>query len=121
MTFEFGDIETADAWDAEPTIDPLQVARRLHLLRHLVDALAGVDTPTWHELSGVERGRLADRAVAVVDFVVVREPDNPALLARRIHEERSPQPWDDLSPDEQQIAIDLADLIVDWLEREGPR
>jgi hypothetical protein len=120
--FEFGDIELADAWDDTPTIDPLQVARRLHTLRHQVDLLAGVvRTPPWHEIGDVERGRLTDFAVVIVDYISIREPDNPALLARRIHEERSAEAWDDLAPDEQQIAIDLCDLLVEWLEREGPR
>ena len=121
MSDVFGDIELADVWDADPTIDPLQVARRLHSLRVQVDLLAGRQLAPWHDLSTVERDRLTEFAHVIVDRIHEREPDNPALLARRVHEERTIQSWDDLSPDEQQIAIDLMDLIVDWLEREGDR
>lgn len=117
----FGDCERADTWDADPTVDPLQVARRFHRLRVEVDALAGIDTPRWGELGVVERERLAAFAVVIVDHVAIREPDNPALLARAIHNERSAQSWDSLTPDEQQIAIDLCDLLLDWFEKEGPR
>ena len=122
MSDVFGDIELADVWDADPDIDPLQVAIRLHELRVLVDILAGHDDlAPWHELSEPLRERLEVSAVIIVDLVAEREPDDPSVLARRVHEERSLQAWDDLAPDEQQIAIDLMDLIVAWLEEQGPR
>ena len=122
MTDVFGDIEPADLWDDDPTVDPLQVAIRLHELRIMVDILAGHDDlAPWHDLTEALRDRLEMSAVIIVDLIAEREPDDPAVLARRVHEERSLQAWDDLAPDEKQIAIDLMDLIVQWLEEQGPR
>ena len=119
MTDVFADIEPFDAWDDDPTIDPLQVARRLHDLR---DALDGRVVRRWRELSRRDQDYLMTVARAVVDWIDMREPDNPAVLARHVHEDSNVGSWDDLAPDEQQIAIDLMDhLIVDWLEGEGPR
>ena len=122
MTDVFGDIEPDDLWDADPTVDPLQVAIRLHELRVMVDILAGHDDlARWHDLSEPLQDRLEVSAVIIVDLIAAREPDDPAVLAHRVHEERSLQAWDDLAPDERQIAIDLMTLIVEWLEEQGPR
>jgi hypothetical protein len=128
MMSDFGDIEEADVWDTDPTIDPLQVAMRVHRLRRELDVFVGdLPRPEWDELAPEVRGHGVAVATLAVYWIVQREPDNPALLARHIHEARLdvgdvdlPQ-WDDLSPSEQQIAIDLTVLILQWLEREGPR
>lgn len=123
----FGDIELADVWDQDPTIAPEQVAYRLHELRVEVDMFGGEATPRWEDLDDETRELAHAIAVVIVAWIVAREPDNPALTARRIHDVRVflsggvVRPWDALAPDEQQIAIDLVDLIIDWLEREGPR
>jgi hypothetical protein len=124
----FGDIEEPDVWADDPTIDPLQVAMRLHRLRRELDVFGGeLSRPDWADLAPEVRGHAVDAAVLTVYWIVQREPDNPALLARHVHEARlevgdtdTPE-WDDLSPAEQQIAIDLMALILLWLEREGPR
>ena len=123
----FGDIEEADLWDDDPTIDPLQVAMRLHRLRRELDVIVGeLQRPEWDDLAPEVRTGALDVASLTIYWIVQREPDNPALLARHIHEARiqvgadTPE-WDDLSPSEQQIAVDLTTLILRWLEREGPR
>lgn len=121
---EFGDIELADAWDTERAVDPLQLAMRLHHLRQVVDYLAGHRTDDWDDLSATDRQLALVVATDAVVFVYAREPDNPALLAEHIHETRMQgvgRGWDELTNDERQIAIDLVVLILEWLEREGPR
>lgn len=124
---DFGDIERADTWDAEPTIASEQVAMRLHKLRVQVDNLGGGDTPKWDDLTEPERTLAVAIGQVVVEWISTREPDNPALTAEQIHNVRVylsrgvvPK-WDDLSPDERQIGIDLVRLIIQWLEKEGPR
>ena len=96
VTDVFADIESADVWDADPTIDALQVAQRLHTLRVQVDLLAGRLAP-WHELRRCRAGSAHRVAHIIVDRIHEREPDNPALLARRVHEERTIQSWNDLT------------------------
>jgi hypothetical protein len=127
MTDLFGDIERADAWDEDPTVDPLQVARRLHRLRTEVDQLAGIIQPSWRDLPETERDAAETLGRAIRDWIANHEPDTPGLLARHVHDVRvlmsggTVRDWDDLSPDERQIGIDLVDLIIDWLDTEGPR
>jgi len=121
---DFGDIELADAWDTDRTIDPLQLAMRLHRLRQEVDALAGGDTADWEDLDLEDRDASYIVALETVVYVYAREPDNPALLAEHVHEARINgvgRSWDELTNDERQVGIDLMTLIVEWLEREGPR
>jgi hypothetical protein len=122
--FDFGDIELADQWDDEPSIDPLQLAMRLHHLRQVVDFLAGHRTLDWDRLDLDDQDDEIDSADVMVEIIAAREPDNPALLAERVHEIRihdTDRAWDELTSDERQIAIDLMILILEWLEREGPR
>ena len=121
MSDLFADIEPDDVWDADPFIDPLQVAIRLHELRDELDELVGRAGRRWSELVRRDQDYLLTVGQVIADEVADREPDNPAVLARIVHEQSSVGSWDDLPPDEQQIAIDLLDLIVDWLEQEGPR
>lgn len=123
----FGDIERADVWDADPTIAPEQVARRLHTLRVEVDNLGGTTSPRWTDLDPESQELAEAIGEVVVDWIEVHEPDNPALTARRIHDVRVylsrgvVPPWDSLAPDEQQIGIDLIRLVIEWLDKEGPR
>ena len=121
MTDLFADIEPDDAWDADATIDALQVAYRLHELRDALDVLIGRPARRWREISRRDQDYLLVVGQAVDDHVAVREPDNPAVLAAAVHNDSNVTGWDDLPPDHQQIAIDLMDLVVDWLEAEGPR
>ena len=122
--FDFGDIELADQWDDEPGIDPLQLAMRLHHLRQVVDFLAGHRTLDWDRLDLDDQDDEIDAADVMVEIIAAREPDNPARLAERVHEIRihdTDRAWDELTSDERQIAIDLMILILEYLEREGPR
>ena len=121
----FGDIERADTFDADPTIAPEQVAYRLHALRVIVQFLAGRFLERWSQLGDDERDDALAVGAAVARYVHEREPDNPAVLAEMVHDFRvsreGGRTWDDLAGDERQIAIDLLDLVLDWLEKEGPR
>jgi hypothetical protein len=123
----FGDIELADVWDADPTIAPEQLARRLHSLIAEIDAFGGKNTPAWDDLDDSTQALGEAIAIELVKWILEREPDNPALTAKRIHDVRVflsggvVRPWDELRPDEQQVAIDLVTLILNWLERQGPR
>lgn len=124
---EFGDIERADTWDADPTIAPEQVALRIHDLRVQIDLLGGADTPKFKNLTAVEQQLALAIGTVVVEFIIEQEPDNATVIAEHLHNVRVylsrgvvPK-WDDLSPDERQIGIDLVDLILDWLQKEGPR
>ena len=123
---EFGDIERADTWDADPTIAPEQVAARLYKLRSVIDVLSGrSNPPPWHELPEDERLRLEFVGRVFAERLDQRSADDPDRLARYVHTARIAQEggpsWDELSPDERHIAVELTELIVEWLEKEGPR
>jgi predicted GTPase len=120
---DFGDAELADQWDNEPGIDSLQLAMRLHHLRQVVDLLAGHHTVDWDRLTLNDQDEEESVAVDMILFIRNREPDNPALLAEHVHDARpdSDRTWDELTNDERQIAIDFVVLLLEWLEREGPR
>jgi len=123
----FGDLELDDVWDETPLIAPEQLAMRMHSLIQEIDAFGGADSPAWDDLDLSTQDLAIAIAVPLVEWIRDREPDNPALTARHIHDVRVflsggvVRPWDDLAPDEQQVAIDLVTLILDWLERQGPR
>lgn len=123
----FGDIEESDVWDETPTIAPEQVAMRLHRLRIEVEHLLGEEAPSWEELDEDSQELALAIGVVMVGWIAEREPDNPALTAQQIHNVRVflsggvVRRWEELREDERQIAIDLMTLIIDWLEREGPR
>lgn len=125
---DFGDLEDADVWDAEPTIAPEQVTYRLHALRVEVDRLAGRDPDTWEHLTDDEQALALAIGDVTVAWIAARAGAlNPALLAEQLHTvrvwlARGLMPaWDELAPDERQVGIDVMDLVVTWLEREGPR
>jgi hypothetical protein len=46
----FGDIEPADMITADRTVDPLQVAVRLHEIRQDRERTRGVEVPDWDDL-----------------------------------------------------------------------
>ena len=76
---DFGDIETADAWDADATIAPEQVTYRLHELRAEVERLGGGDAPAWDDLDADSQTLALAIGTVVVEWIAEREPDNPAL------------------------------------------
>jgi hypothetical protein len=123
----FGDLEVDDLWDADPTIAPEQLARRLHGLIAAIDEFGGASTPAWDDLDDETQSLGEAIAVQLVAWILEREPDNPALTAKRIHDVRVflsggvVRSWDDLTAEERQVAIDLVVLILAWLERQGPR
>lgn len=124
----FGDIEADDVWDSTPTIAPEQVTYRLHALRVEVDRVAGRDADTWDHLTDDEQALALAIGEVTVAWIAARVGAlNPALLAEHLHNTRvwiargMLPAWAELAPDERQIAIDLVDLVVDWLRREGPR
>lgn len=122
----FGDYERADCYDADPTIAPEQVARFIHRLRVAVEALAGRELARrFSTLSRREQDDAVALGESIAEQVHLREPDNPAVLAERVVNRHATttggRGWDDLTPAERQIAIDLLDLVVDWLDRQGPR
>ena len=121
MSDVFGDIELADVWDADPTIDPCRspAASICYASRSICSPAArsprGVTCPPSNGTGSPSSPTSSSTASTNAN------PTTRRCSPAAIHEERTIQSWDDLSPDEQQIAIDLIDLIVDWLEREGPR
>lgn len=122
---DFGDWDLDDAWDHEPPA-PEQVAYRLHDLRSEIDAVAGAaDLPTWDELEPEAQEMALGIGQVIVDFIVARNPDLAEDVARHLHNARrylasSRLPaWDELPADDRQIGIDLMQLIIDWLRRQG--
>jgi hypothetical protein len=122
---DFGDFDPDDAWALEPP-DPEQVTYRLHHLRAELDLLAaGRDVPTWDQLDPDAQAMALGIGQAVVAYIVEREPEDAASLARTLHDARryvatSPlPPWDELPADDRQVGIDLMQTILDWLARQG--
>jgi hypothetical protein len=122
---DFGDFDSDDAYDLEPPAEE-QVAYKLHDLRVAVDQLVGEhDLPRWDDLSRGAQDMSLGIAGVIVRYIVAHEPEDPAQLARTLHDARrfvatSPlPPWDQLEPDDRQIGIDLMSIILDWLERQG--
>jgi len=120
----FGDFDSDDAFATEPPDDE-QVAIRLHRLRVEVDALVGpIGQPTWDELTTAEQELAIAIGHDLVRWLLNHRPDAEGA-ARSLHNVRrylatTPLPaWDDLSDDERRIGIDLMQLIIDWLERQG--
>jgi hypothetical protein len=122
---DFGDFDIDDAWGTEPP-DEEQVTYKLHELRLALDALAGAhDLPRWDDLDDGAQQMARGIAAVIVRYIVEREPETAADLARTLHNARryvatSPlPPWDDLAPDDRQIGVDLMRLILEWLRRQG--
>lgn len=121
---DFGDIEADDAFDADDTIAPEQVGRRLHELRAFIDRLAGGAPRPYHELSAADRARL-DQLGAVIAADYSAQPGQSAvLLAERIHDARRAQDrslpaWAILPDSHQALAAAIAAALIAWLQREG--
>lgn len=125
MTAEFGDWDDDDALGTEPA-DVDQVTYRLHDLRRAIDALAGAaDLPAWDDLSPDAQEMARGIGQVIVDYLVSHDPDDPAMVARHLHDARRYvassrlPPWDDLPADDRQIGVDLMGLIIGWLQRQG--
>jgi hypothetical protein len=122
---DFGDFDLDDAWGVEPP-DEEQVTYRLHELRLALDELAGShDLPRWDDLTPDEQAMARGIGQMIVRYIIDREPEDATELARTLHNARrfvatTPlPPWDDLNADERQIGIDLMDVILSWLRRQG--
>jgi hypothetical protein len=116
----FGDFDLEDAYDTEPA-DPVQVARKLHGYRVILEQLAGRVLAPFDNIGDDERADLTFVGQRIVNFV--HEHVVGDGLAEAIHEagrERSGGPrWDDLSDEHRRFAIAFAMLIGAWLLRQG--
>lgn len=127
MSIEFGDIDVDDVWDSDPTIAPEQVTYRLHELRVAIDELAGRPADAWDELTDPEQQLALALGNVIVDWIGTHLSNDPATLAEQLHNVRAwlarglIPAWADLDDDDRQLAVDIMTMIVDWLEREGPR
>ena len=122
----FGDFDVDDAWDtARP--DPEQVARRLHLIRQRVEQIAGGrDLDDYDDLPADEVNDYTFVGERIVDWVIEHPADGYANgdLAVEMHglgaaRRQRIEPWDQLSDEEQSLALAIGDLIGDWLRRQG--
>ena len=121
VTYDDGEAYTVGA-----TADPDQVARRLHELRVVLEAVAGGDVlAEWDDLPADDRALGRSFGAAIVEWLVTTDPDTPDRLARRLHDVRRAmsggviRPWDDLAEDERAVAVALMAALIDWLTREG--
>jgi hypothetical protein len=122
---DFGDFDPDDAWGVEPP-DEEQVTYKVHELRLALDDLVGsFDLPRWEDLDPDAQAMARALGVAIVNYIITYEPETGEQLARTLHEARryvatTPLPaWEDLSPDDRQVGIDLMQVILDWLQRQG--
>ena len=121
----FGDWDPADAWGIEPP-DEEQVTYKLHELRLALDQLGGDrGLPTWDQLDTGAQEMARGIGGVIVRYIIEREPEDATELARTLHDARryvatSRLPtWDELEPDDRQIGVDLMQIILDWLRRQG--
>lgn len=112
---DFGDFELGDAWDADPTIAPEQVARRIHRLRRALSELAGDYLEPFDELERRARDDAYAVAERLVALIVAGERDPHQLGAEIVDR------WLERTDEERQIAIALLEAVLAWLRREGPR
>lgn len=127
---EFGDIDTLDVYDSEPTIAPEQVTRRLHELRAYINERAGVDTAQFDQLTDREQALAHAIGETITDWFVAHPADSAEQMAIELHNVRRYfaslvgqrlEPWDDLDADHRDVAVAVAQAVVDWLHAEGPR
>ena len=124
---DFGDDAGADdAYSAEGTADPDQVAYRLHELRAYVDALSGsMYAPNFEVLSTDEQTIARSVGMVIVHWLLTVDPDDPEQAAINLHNVRrywsgnTLPAWDDLPQDERDMGVALLKAIIDWLHREG--
>src|SRR6188472_4053709 len=81
----FGDFDVEDAFDTEPA-DPIQVARKLHGYRVLVDKLAGGDLPAYDDLPRRDQDDINHVGEQIVQWTLDHEPDDGGNFAKAIHE-----------------------------------
>jgi len=122
---DFGDFDIDDAWGIEPP-DEEQVTYRLHELRLALDDLVGShDLARWDDLTPGEQAMARGIGQMIVRYIIDHEPEDATELARTLHNARrfvatTPLPaWDDLNADDRQIGIDIMQIILDWLRRQG--
>jgi len=120
---DFGDYDVADAWDNEPA-DGLQIGIRLHLIRQRLERLSGRDLPEYWDLGAGDQGDLRYIGERIADWTLTHSPIDRHELAEQIVDiaegrRGSDTGWEDLSLEEQHLAIAVADLIADWLIRQG--
>ena len=108
----FGDFDVEDALDTEPA-DPMQVARKLHGYRVLLERLVGRDLDPYDDLSRREQDDLMDIGRTIVEYAADNDPDDEGL-ARYIVVD-----WDELPADHQRLAVAIIGLIIGWLIRQG--
>lgn len=125
MSIDFGDWDDDDAFGTEPA-DPEQVTYKLHQLRLAIDDLVGShDLPLWDDLGPDAQEMAMAIGRAIVQYILEHEPETGEELAKTLHEARryvatSPlPPWEDLPADDRQVGIDLMQLILNWLTRQG--
>jgi hypothetical protein len=124
VSIVFGDWEPDDSLDTEPPA-PEQVAYKLHALRREIDALTGPEGLTWDQLTIQEQQLGVAIGQAIVNYIVMADPDVPEDAARNLHNVRrflassTLPPWEDLSPDDRRVGIALMELIINWLQRQG--
>src|SRR5262245_50012385 len=119
---EFGDWEPDDTFCAEGEPAPEQVSYRFHEFRQHLAELGGSHLDDWAELEPEDQ----QIALLIGQWLVeqIAATPNADWLALWLNEVRayidSDVPaWNELDEDEQQIAVGLMELLVDWLMREG--
>lgn len=121
---DFGDWDDSDAFDREPPA-PEQVAYRIHEIRIALDELAGVDGVRWDDLTAVQQELAMAIGQAVVDYVIVADPDIPEEAAISLHNVRrylsgnTLPAWEDLPDTDRTVGIHLMEILIAWLVRQG--
>lgn len=126
MTYTFGDDDVEDAYVEGNVPDPEHVARRLHELAAYLDALAGRGgAAPFDDLTPNERTLAASVGDVIAEWIATHEPDDAAALAAELHAVRrywtrnALARWEDLAPEERELAVELMRHVVEWLQREG--
>jgi hypothetical protein len=124
VSIAFGDTEAADAYASDGVADPHQVGNRLHEYRVELGALTGAVIDRYERLTLEARALVDALGAALVDLW--HASHTPAVIAAAFHEVRrflaGPDvvpAWEDLPADQRELAVDLLELIVSWLAREG--
>ena len=113
------DTEPADMYDPTAEPDPYAVAWRLHEQVSYLDPAV----EHWLDLPPAAREALVAMAVQLLDELEV-DPDDERRVARAVHlTRRATDPavpsWEDLSADEQLVAVAIIAVMIVWLRAEG--